>query len=1176
MDYRIGLDIGIASVGWAVLEDDTNGEPKRIVDLGVRIFDKAETPDGESLAADRRMARSARRRIRRRVHRLDRIKELLEKEGYIEKEKFMERYHQPGLPDVYELRYKALSQVLQPEELAQVLIHIAKHRGFHSTRKADLKELKKVQEEEQQRELLETEEEKEKKKKKEEDDDEKKRVLSATYKNQKLMKEKGYQTVGEMLYLDSRFRIPSNESARGYLLNTRNKKEDYKNTILRSMLIEEVNIIFEKQRELGNSIAKKELQEEYLKIMCGQRSFDQGPGNQSNGKPSPYAGNLIEKMIGVCTFEPKEPRAAKACYTSERFVMLQKLNNLRIYDKEGNVPELSDLQRMAIVNLVYQQKNGKVTYDLIRKELKLGTDYIFYGLTYNKENDIKKIESKTTFVEMKYFPKIREALGNYDLEKCSNKEFVEVLDEIGNILTKYKNDDTRIEKLQELPLEEEQIERLLEIDPVKFQHLSLKAMKKINIYLEQGFVYDKACEGAGYNHKAEREGERLHLLKGSEITEIIQSIPNPVVKRSVSQTFKVINAIILKYGSPQSVHVELAREVAKSFKEREKDEKWIKNNQSENERIKKQLEEWGVISPTGQDILKFRLWQEQGECCIYTGEHIPRERLFEKGVAEIDHIIPYSKSFDNSRTNKVLVKAQENQKKGNHIPFEYFGWNTERWNQYEQRVNERIKDYKKARRLLKKELTKEERKAFKERNLNDTSYMTTLVYNIINNYLEFAPYIGTSKIKKTFAVNGRITSYLRKRWGLEPKDRSTDTHHAVDAVVVACCTDRMIQKITRNIQGQEIRYAKGLAVEDLDPETKTEKKIYRDDYTEEQWIQMFGTKIEYPWNGFKTELEMRTSQNPQQYIEKYRKECNRLEYPEGEEEKIKPIFVSRMPNHKVTGTERADTIRSPRHFEEQNIVVSKVELSTLKLDKDGEIVNYYNPDSDKLLYEALKARLQEFGGDAKKAFEEKFYKPKSDGSQGPLVRKVKVWDKMTIGVKIYDNRKRLQDMNNNVEVKPIGIAANGNGAMIRVDVFKVEQKFYFVPIYISDTKKKELPNKAVVSGKAYKDWLEMKQENFLFSLYSNDLFYFKHKNFEKKEGGMSVKKSDNSKDKIKETLCYFKGANISTASFAGIAHDRSFSFSGLGIQTLSDLKKYQVDILGNYKEVKKEVRMKFL
>ena len=177
MDYRIGLDIGIASVGWAVLENGEDDEPKRIVDLGVRIFDVAEIPKtGASLAQPRREARTTRRRLRRRRHRLERIRYLLEQQGIITEAELGVYYESGELPSVYQLRAEALERKLNKKELAQILIHIAKHRGFKSTRKAETKEKEGGE------------------------------VLSAVKSNQMLMEEKGYRTVGEMIYRDPAFR----------------------------------------------------------------------------------------------------------------------------------------------------------------------------------------------------------------------------------------------------------------------------------------------------------------------------------------------------------------------------------------------------------------------------------------------------------------------------------------------------------------------------------------------------------------------------------------------------------------------------------------------------------------------------------------------------------------------------------------------------------------------------------------------------------------------------------------------------------------------------------------------------------------------------------------------------------------------------------------------------------
>ena len=88
MGYRIGLDIGITSVGWSVIEDDSNGNPIRIIDLGSRIFDAAEKPkDGSPLAKERRDARGLRRRLRRKKYRVERTKRLLERYDIITKKK---------------------------------------------------------------------------------------------------------------------------------------------------------------------------------------------------------------------------------------------------------------------------------------------------------------------------------------------------------------------------------------------------------------------------------------------------------------------------------------------------------------------------------------------------------------------------------------------------------------------------------------------------------------------------------------------------------------------------------------------------------------------------------------------------------------------------------------------------------------------------------------------------------------------------------------------------------------------------------------------------------------------------------------------------------------------------------------------------------------------------------
>ena len=143
-------------------------------------------------------------------------------------------------------------------------------------------------------------------------------------------------------------------------------------------------------------------------------------------------------------------------------------------------------------------------------------------------------------------------------------------------------------------------------------------MKKIIPFLLEGKMYIEACKMAGYTDFTDDScKERLILLKGEKIKDAINEISNPVVRRAVSQTIKVLNAIILEYGSPQAVNIELSREMAKNKIERDKIDSDMKKRKNENEKILDEIREFKPI-PSGKDIVKYRLWKEQKEICLYT------------------------------------------------------------------------------------------------------------------------------------------------------------------------------------------------------------------------------------------------------------------------------------------------------------------------------------------------------------------------------------------------------------------------------------------------------------------------------------------------------------------------------------------------------------------------------
>jgi CRISPR-associated endonuclease Csn1 len=244
--------------------------------------------------------------------------------------------------------------------------------------------------------------------------------------------------------------------------------------------------------------------------------------------------------------------------------------------------------------------------------------------------------------------------------------------------------------------------------------------------------------------------------------------------------------------------------------------------------------------------------------------------------------------------------------------------------------------------------------------------------------------------------------------------------------------------------------------------------------------------------------------------------------------------------------------------------ISKVPLTSLKLDSAGEIENYYNPDSDRLLYDALRERLAACGGKGEKAFAEgEFHKPKADGTPGPVVKKVKV-------VSVASSMVEVQDHT--------GVA--DNDAMVRCDVFYVEgDGYYFVPIYVADTVNYHLPLKAPTANKDRdnrKIWKTMNPSDFIFSLYPKDLIRI----YAKKEISVNlIRKNSTLPPKMtipgeEGLFLYYSGLDVSSAGMSGITHDNTYEHRSIG-KTMVKIEKYEVDVLGNVRKVGTEKRQSF-
>lgn len=1072
MKYVLGLDLGITSIGWAIYDMESTTIEK----CGVRLFDAAENPKDKSpLAQPRREARGMRRRIRRRAYRMQKIKDHLINSELVSKEELANLFNSTTKTksgtshyDVYELRYLALDSLLSNQQLARVLIHLAKHRGFKSNRKKD----KSVDG----------------------------TVNKSLAENRKLLEENSYRTVGEMLYKNDTFST-----------NKRNRFGEYRVMLQRSDIGEEAKIILDTQQRLGNQLITQQFIEKYIKMFNWQKSFD-------------WRGNIID-MVGNCQFETNEKRAPKACFSSEKFIALSKLNNIKYtensFEKTLTASEIQEILNLATARTT---KTFNITFATLRNHLGLSDEARFNFVKYGKNEDFLEAEKKTKIKELEF--KATHELKAAIVSHCSEIIWgnllnnTALLDTIAVELTYNKTDETIKTALEKCFAKQKNnfdsnsqqaiISAILE-EGISFDKnisLSLKALHKIIPHLENGQRYDEACESAGYHHSQKKKNANPKL-PSIQALGLDSELTNPVVIRAISQVRKVINAVIDNYGSPYQINIELARDIGKSVDQRNEISKRQKNNQANNERLITEFEEHFRRKPMKNEFTKFKLWKQQGNKCIYSGEYInPENILHGTHATEIDHIIPHSRSFDDSMGNKVLCLTQENQRKGNQTPYEYIGQsghNEQAWHKFEERCKLMNKtgyqlgfDYSKLDRLL---LKKVDAQGFIDRNLNDTRYIAKFCKNYLENHLQFSYSEDNNKLRVR-VLTGQATAFIRSHWGLSKSREENDLHHAQDACVIAAVTTKLVQNVTRYMHEKEFN--------------RTPQIIFADEDG------VIHDRFPMPNINFR-----------QQIIER-----------------VNEVFVSRMPKHKISGQVHLDTIRSSKYVDKPvgeynngkpfSTISKQLADSGIKLDKDGEIptlcptYKQYNPN----IYRLLKERLEKHDNDAKKAFVEPVYAPRKDGTPSEAqIKTIKIIQPQNTGVKVNQ-----------------GIA--DNGGMIRIDIFNRDGKNYIVPVYLSDVIKAELPNRAMTQGKEEKDWkLIDSGYSFLFSLYPNDLVKITTK---------------------KETIFgYYVSANRATAALQEVLHhDGSKKYNGVGLQS-TIIEKYQVDVLGNISKVEKEKRLDF-
>lgn len=1057
--YTLGLDIGMASVGAALLTDS------RILALHVRTFDKAETAkEGESLNKIRRDSRLTRRRIRRRAFRLLRLRRLFKRIGLIA-DNTPESFITSG-QDAWQLRADGLDKKLDNSEWAVVLYHIVKHRGFQSNRKSEAKA-----------------------------DEKAGQMLTGVSKNKARMQEKGWRSIGEMAAKDPVFSECK-----------RNKGGDYSHTFSRGDLAAELALLFAQQRKFGSPYANAEIEEKLHELLMAR-------------KPTLSGDNLL-KMVGKCTFEPSEYRAPKASYRAERFVWVGKLNNLKI-SFSGDSRILTETERNALINMPFTQ--AKLTFKQVRKALNLPEHARFNLVSYRFDPKGKDPED-ASFFEAKHYHKIRKAYEDAGLKALWQRDALnpDRLDALAYAMTCFKDDTEARAWLQEQGIESELIEAALELSFDQFIQLSQRALIKLLPFMEEGQRYDEAAVSAGYNHSQPmQQVERSRFLPAPDKNTII----NPVVYRALNQARKLVNAIVREYGPPVAVNIELARDLSKPFDERKKIEKAQKEFQEEKASVRRDYSEMFGSEPKALDLQKWRLYREQNSQCAYSQKPIDLNRLQEEGYVEVDHALPYSRSYDDSQNNKVLVLTKENRNKGNRTPYEYLDGasNSERWQQFESWV-QTTKSIRQAKRnrLLRRNFGLEEASEFRDRNLNDTRYICREFKKMVETHLAWHP--DAEGKERCVVVAGQLTALLRARWGLIKVREEGDLHHALDAAVIAAANRKMVKRMADYAKRRELTQVRG---DYFDPETGEVIDI--------EAVRSVESHFPEPWPHFRQELLGRLSPDPASMI------AGLTDEPP---DSLQPVRVSRAPTRRGLGQAHQETIRSvgkEGSLLAQGLSSIKTPLTSLTL---KDLPNISGAERDTKLIEVLRERLEQFGGDGKKAFADNqppVFKPSKEGRVAPRIRSVKLLTTQKSGIPIRH-----------------GIAANGG--MLRVDIFSKAGKFHAVPVYVADAAREELPNRAVIGAKTEAEWTLIDDSfQFMFSLYSNDYLRIIFERSPVREG-------------------YYAGFNRATGNVDLWLHDRNQNqgkkgmLEGNGIKTVKALEKYHVDYLGRLHRVHHEVR----
>jgi CRISPR-associated endonuclease Csn1 len=780
LGIRYAFDLGTNSIGLAVWRTgpDPAGifgqhAPLELLWSGVRLFKDGRNPkDQQSLAVMRRVPRQSRRRRDRFLLRRADLMAALVAAGLMpataDERKRLESI------DPYALRAAALDRPLAAHEVGRAIFHLNQRRGFKSNRKTDKA------------------------------DKDKGKIATASARLADALREQNCRTLGEFLWMRHRGEHHDPRRVRdGGRQSTRIRIEGagakalYEFYPTRAMVRDEFDAIWRAQARHAPTLLTDERRDAIAKILFRQR-------------------DLKPPKIGKCTFEPSEERLPKALPSVEARELYERLAHIRI--SEGSVDDrpLLPEQRDALASVLLA--GGNLSFAKVRKALKLGGNARI-NFEESGEKEIKGCLTGRLLSKDNHYGRRWLGLSWARKDAFVGKLLAEA-DEATLVARLMREDGLSEEAAGEcasIPLADGYSRLGPTANAAILQALiTERDAKGFVVTYAEAVVRAAARLGRPWHHSDERDGEifarlpyygqvlQRHILPGSmdekdkgDDAAYWGRLMNPTVHIGLNQLRRVVNALIVRFGAPDQVVVELARELKLNTEQKEKEQKRNRDNRAANDKRAVKLGELGEPD-NGETRARLKLFEEQQAAgdgvalCPFSGRPIGIAQLFSSEI-EIEHILPRSRTLDDSPANKVLCYRTMNRIKRGKSPFEAFG-HTPQWDDVAARA-EKLPMNKRWR-FKPDAMEKFERDGdFLQRQLNETKYLSRLA----------KAYLG--KIcdpDQVYVTPGALTGLLRGKWGLNSlisddnrKNRDDHRHHAIDAIVIGAMTRGLLQSLAR-------------------------------------------------------------------------------------------------------------------------------------------------------------------------------------------------------------------------------------------------------------------------------------------------------------------------------------------------------------------------------------------